>query len=185
MASDEILRREFQHGRVAYRFQWNIAHHKELGHEESALSSLWAHLNSIQIGKVPQLPFDDPFYNRASRLSLAEMSPAKMVGFRKKLESTGKLQTSVDDDLVSLLREFHRCRNDLSYSAGHDILNEFLLKDSNTIAIEVPVWSERYKLTGHVDLVRVVDGIIHVCDYKPGPLEQTKRRFINSPYAAT
>jgi hypothetical protein len=180
MAPEDILRRDFQHGKIAYGFQWNIVHHKELGHEEGDLSSLWAHLNSIHIGKVPQLPFDDPFYNRASKLSLSEMSPAKKVGFRKKLKRSGKLQTSVDDDVVKLLREYHRSRNDLSYSAGHDILKDFLLNDPNTIAIEVPVWSERYRLTGHVDLVRVVDGVVHVCDYKPGPLEQTKRRFIDS-----
>jgi hypothetical protein len=180
MAPDDILRREFQHGRTAYGFQWNIAHHKDLGHEEGDLSSLWAHLNSIHIGKVPQLPFDDPFYNRASKLRLSEMSPAQKVGLRKKLERSGKIETNVSDELVKLLREYHRSRNDLSYSAGHDIMKEFLLRDPNTIAIEVPVWSERYRLTGHIDLVRVVDGVVYVCDYKPGPLERTKKRFIDS-----
>ena len=83
---DDILRREFQHGRIAYGFQWNIAHHKGLGHEEGDLSSLWAHLNSIHIGKVPERPFADPFYNRASKLRLSEMSAGQKVGFRKKLE---------------------------------------------------------------------------------------------------
>ncbi|MHA2046393.1 MAG: hypothetical protein ACW99G_16530 [Candidatus Thorarchaeota archaeon] len=160
MAPTDILRREFKHGRVAYGFQWNIAHHRVLGHEKGDASSLWAHLNSIHIGKVPQLPFDDPFYNRASKLRLSKMPSAQKVGLRMKLERAGKIQTSVSDDLVKLLRNYHRNRNDLSYSAGHDIMKEFLLNDPNTVAIEVPVWSERYKLTGHVDLVRVVDGYL-------------------------
>jgi ATP-dependent exoDNAse (exonuclease V) beta subunit len=177
---DDILRREFKHGRIAYGFQWNIAHHKHLGKDDDDLSSLWAHLNSIHIGKVPQLPFEDPFYNRASKLRLSEMSAGQKVGFRKKLERADSIRTSVNDDLVKLLREYHRSRNDLSYSAGHDIMKEFLLNDPNTIAIEVPVWSERYRLTGHIDLIRVVDGVVHVCDYKPGPLEQTKKRFLYS-----
>ena len=46
--------------------------------------------------------------------------------------------------------------------------------------LKVPVWSERYKVTGHIDLVRFVDGSIQVCDYKPGSLESTQRRFTDS-----
>ncbi|MFW9807835.1 MAG: PD-(D/E)XK nuclease family protein [Candidatus Thorarchaeota archaeon] len=180
MTPDDILRREFQHGKIAYGFQWNVAHHKALGNREGDLSSLWAHLNSIHAGKVPELPFADPFYNRASKLRLSDMSVAQKVVFRKKMKRAGTIVMSVNDDTVKLLREFHRFRNDLSYSAGHDILHEFLLNDPNTIAIEVPVWSERYRLTGHVDLIRVVDGVVHVCDYKPGPLTQTKKRFMES-----
>lgn len=180
MNTDDILRREFQHGKIAYGFQWNIAHHKALGYTEGDLSSLWAHLNSIHIGKVPEFPFADPFYNRASKLRLSEMSVAQKVGFRKRLVRAGKIKKSVDDDVVRLLREFHRARNDLSYSAGHDILKEFLIHDPNSIAIEIPVWSERYRLTGHIDLIRAVNGVVHVCDYKPGPLDQTQKRFMES-----
>ncbi|MFW9925931.1 MAG: hypothetical protein ACFFDM_04095, partial [Candidatus Thorarchaeota archaeon] len=114
MNSEDILRREFQHGKIAYGFQWNVAHHKALGTKEGDLSSLWAHLNSILMGKVPELPFADPFYNRASKLRLSEMSTAQKVGFRKKLKRAGKIAMSVNDDTVMLLREYHRSRNDLS-----------------------------------------------------------------------
>jgi hypothetical protein len=177
---DDILRRDFQHGKVAYGFQWNTAHHKNLGHKEGDLASLWAHLNSILSGNVPANPFIDPFYTRASRLRFSEMSKPEKVGFRKKLKRTGALTVHIDDDLVTLLRDFHRSRNDLSYCADHSILKDFILTDPHTIAIEVPVWSERYRLTGHIDLIRYVDGVIHVCDYKPGSLERTKSRFMES-----
>ncbi|MFW9805323.1 MAG: hypothetical protein ACFFFK_01180 [Candidatus Thorarchaeota archaeon] len=179
-AKNDILGRDFQHGKVAYGFQWNTAHHKSFGHNEGDLASLWAHLNSIMSGNVPANPFSDPFFTRASRLRFAEMSKSEKVGFRKKLKRTGTLEMHVDDDLVGMLRDFHRSKNDLSYSSDHSILKMFVLKDPHTIAIEVPVWSERYKLTGHVDLIRYVDGFIHVCDYKPGPLERTKSRFMDS-----
>ncbi len=178
--SDDILRRDFQHGKVAYGFQWNTAHHKNLGHTNGDLASLWAHLNSILTGNVPANPFMDPFYTRASRLRFSDMTKSEKIGLRKKLKRLGVLTSLIDDDLVSLLRDFHRSRNDLSYCADHSILKEFIVNDFNTIAIEVPVWSERYKLTGHVDLIRYVDGMIQVCDYKPGPLEQTKNRFMES-----
>ncbi|MFX1604930.1 MAG: hypothetical protein ACFFDD_03415 [Promethearchaeota archaeon] len=179
-ASDNILGRDFQHGKVAYGFQWNTTHHKRLGYKEGDLASLWAHLNSILSGKVPANPFIDPFFTRASRLRFSEMSKPEKVGFRKRLVRTGALIYRVDDDLVNKLRNYHRFRNDPSYCADHSILKEFIQKDPHTIAIEVPVWSERYKLTGHVDLIRYVDGVIHVCDYKPGPLERTKSRFMDS-----
>ncbi|TFG27413.1 hypothetical protein EU528_12900, partial [Candidatus Thorarchaeota archaeon] len=178
--ADDIVRRDYQHGRVAYAFQWNMSNHLILGNTKGDLAALWAHLNTIQAGKIPEDLFADPFYTRASRLRLASMSKATKVGFRKQLLRSGAISMNVDDDLVQKLREYHRNRNDLSYSSDHGILQEFLLNDSQTLAIEVPVWSERYKITGHIDLIRYVDGCIQVSDYKPGPLESTKRRFLDS-----
>ncbi len=178
--SNDIVRRDYQHGRVAYAFQWNMSNHLVLGNKTGDLAALWAHLKTIQAGKIPENLFADPFYTRASRLRLTSMSRAKKVGFRKQLERSGAITQKVDDDLVQKLRDYHRSCNDLSYSSDHGILKEYLYNDPQTIAIEVPVWSERYKITGHVDLIRFVDGYIQVSDYKPGPLESTKRRFLDS-----
>jgi hypothetical protein len=108
------------------------------------------------------------------------MPQAKRVGFRKQLERIGSISFRVDDELVLKLREYHQNRNDLSFVADHGILQEFLIHDAQTIAIEVPVWSDSYSITGHIDLIRYVDGLIQICDYKPGPLESTKRRFFES-----
>ena len=178
--SDNIVRRDYQHGRVAYAFQWNMSNHLVLGNKKGDLAALWAHLKTIQGGKIPEVLFNDPFYTRASRLRLAKMSKAKKVGFRKRLERTEAISQKVDDDLVLKLRDYHRSRNDLSYSSDHGILKEFLYNDPQTIAIEVPVWSERHRITGHIDLIRFVDGCIQVSDYKPGTLVSTKTRFLNS-----
>ncbi len=177
---DDIVRRDYQHGRVAYAFQWNMANHLALGKDKGDLASLWAHLKTIQAGKIPEQIFSDPFYTRASRLRLSEMSRAKKVGFRKQLLRTGAVKKIIDDDLVLKLRDYHRARNDLSYCSDHGILQEFIHQDPNTLAIEVPVWSERYKVTGHIDLIRFVDETIQISDYKPGSLESTNRRFLDS-----
>ena len=178
--TDDIVRRDYQHGRVAYAFQWNMSNHLVLGNKKGDLAALWAHLKTIQAGKIPEDYFADPFYTRASRLRLVAMSKAKKVGFRKKLERTGAITSKVDDDLVQKLREYHRNLNDLSYSSDHGILKEFLYNDPHTLAIEVPVWSDRYRITGHIDLIRFVDGCIQVSDYKPGPVGSLKRRFLDS-----
>lgn len=81
----------------------------------------------------------------------------------------------------------------------HEILQQFMLvNDSVTVAVEVPVLLEkddiihyqnelgfqvpielkdREVITGHIDLIQVRNGMIHIMDYKPGaakvkPLEQ-------------
>ncbi len=176
----EIARREYKHGKIAYSFQWNKTHHKELGKSEGDLASLWAHLTTIARGKIPENPFRDPFYTRASRLRLAKMSASKKVAFRRRMIAKGFIEHIPDSALVSMIREYHRNRNDLSYSADHSILKEFLVNDPQTIAIEVPVWSDRYQLSGHIDLIRFRDDTIEVCDYKPGKLDDTRKRFFES-----
>jgi hypothetical protein len=165
---------------VAYGFQWNVSAHKRLGNSEGDLSSLWAHLSTIRSGKVPEQPFTDPFYLRASELCFVPMSAPKKVAYRKRLIKTGKVTRIQDDDLVMNLREFHKLRNDTSYCADHGILQDFLLTDPQSIAIEVPVWSPRFRMSGHIDLVRYKDDRIQVCDYKPGKLEDTPKRFLGS-----
>ncbi len=177
---DEIVRREYLHGKVAYGFQWNKTHHGNLGKEEGDLASLWAHLSIISGGKFPSDRFVDPFYVRSSTLKLPKMSAPRKVALRKRLLRTGSVVRSIESSLICRIREYHRNRDDRLYLADHGILKEFLHSDPETIAIEVPVWSDRYKLTGHVDLIRSVDGKIHVCDYKPGPLESTANRFLQS-----
>ena len=176
----DIARREFQHGKVAYRFLWNKTNHIRLGNDKGDLASLWAHLITLQEGKIPETPFTDPFYVRASRLKLKKMSQAARVGLRRKLVRAGKITKSLDNPLIDLVREFHKLRNDNSFTSDHSILTEFIENDRNTIAIEVPVWSERYRITGHIDLIRYSDGVIQVCDYKPGTLESTTKRFTHS-----
>ena len=179
--ADEIVRREYRHGKVAYGFQWNKTHHERLGSQEGDLASLWAHLSIISGGKIPSDRFVDPFYVRSSTLKLPKMSAPRKVALRERLFRTGLVFRSLDSSLVHKIREYHRMRDDRSYSADHGILKEFLHSDSDTIAIEVPVWSDRYKLTGHVDLIRYVDGRIQVCDTNPARLSQPQRDFFN-PY---
>ncbi|MGQ4912147.1 MAG: PD-(D/E)XK nuclease family protein [Candidatus Thorarchaeota archaeon] len=177
---DEILYREFRHGQVAYGFQWNVSNHRRLGHETGDLASLYAHLETIHRNKVPERPFVDPLYTRASRLKLSMSSRKEKTYLRRKLEKSKSITTCPTDDIVEKVREYHRARNDTTYQADHAILKEFIKNDPATIAIEVPVWSDSYRLTGHVDLIRFIDGHIQVCDYKPGSLETVTRRFIDA-----
>ncbi len=178
--SPEIVRRTIQHGRLAYQFQWNVTTHRRLGKDEGDLASLWALLSMILSSKIPETPFNSPFYARASSLKLTKMSPMKLVSLRKKFFKTGRIKSDPQNPLVKFIRDFHKNRNDTSYSANHGILQDFLYHDPDAIAIEVPVWSDRFHLTGHIDLIRYSDNRIQVCDYKPGPLSSLPKRFMES-----
>jgi len=55
-------------------------------------------------------------------------------------------------------------------SPGHEyILPNILIENQNSVGIEIPVWMkhENLFLTGHIDLIQVINGIIYVIDYKP------------------
>jgi len=55
-------------------------------------------------------------------------------------------------------------------SPGHEyVLPKILIENQNSIGIEIPVWMrhENLFLTGHIDLIQVIDGTIYVADYKP------------------
>jgi len=55
-------------------------------------------------------------------------------------------------------------------SPGHEyVLPQILLENQNSVGIEIPVWMrhENLFLTGHIDLIQVIDGTIYVADYKP------------------
>ncbi|MBD3407694.1 MAG: hypothetical protein GF411_16370 [Candidatus Lokiarchaeota archaeon] len=179
-SSEDIVRRDYKHGKIAYGFQWNMARHRDLGNTEGDLASLWAHLLKIKNGVIPEDPFRDPFYGRSSKLRLPKMSSPAKLAFRRKLVRNGTVIKDVSNPLVSFIRDFHFQRDDHSFRADHSILQDFLYEDSRAIAIEVPVWSERYKISGHIDLIRFSDEKIQVCDYKPGPLDSVAKRFLDS-----
>jgi hypothetical protein len=152
----------------------------KIGHSEGDLASLWAHLSLIHSGKIPEQPFSDPFYTRASTLKLSNKKKSAKVRLRRKFMKSGILRRSLENDLVRKIREYHQSRNEKNYMMDHSILQDFLLKDPLSIAIEIPVWSDKYQITGHIDLLRFVRGKIQVCDYKPGTQTTTANRFLES-----
>ena len=55
-------------------------------------------------------------------------------------------------------------------SPSHEVvLKKILDEDENSIGMEIPIWMwhDDHYLTGHIDLILFIDGILYVCDYKP------------------
>jgi hypothetical protein len=73
-----------------------------------------------------------------------------------------------------------------AYRTAHSNVEVYMLEqDANTIAVEVPIWLlpheiEAYHslfeceepLTGHIDILRVEDGIVWIWDYKPNAVKE-------------
>ena len=49
------------------------------------------------------------------------------------------------------------------------MLKNILIKDPDSIAIEIPIWKENNNtsLTGHIDLIQIEGNTLKVIDYKP------------------
>tara|TARA_Y100000310_G_C20634988_1_gene790674 strand:- start:598 stop:1242 length:645 start_codon:yes stop_codon:yes gene_type:complete len=83
---------------------------------------------------------------------------------------------------VSLMAKQGLWVNFERFNDNHSRVQVFMLEgDSKTIAMEVPIWLKEDEmgnfnelfgtndpLSGHIDLVRVEDGLIWIWDYKPG-----------------
>jgi len=87
----------------------------------------------------------------------------------------------------------------LEYKKHHLLKNFLLINDSTTIATEVPVYLtnddiEYYKkrnlnlnlenyatpITGHIDILQVRNGLMHILDYKPDAhLKQVQDQAVN------
>ena len=60
--------------------------------------------------------------------------------------------------------------SDIRKKPGHEpILKNILIKDKNSVAIEIPIWKKinNDHITGHIDLIQIENGVIKVIDYKP------------------
>ncbi|MBT3985442.1 Dna2/Cas4 domain-containing protein [archaeon] len=89
--------------------------------------------------------------------------------------------TDVNNHEVCNLTKLGLDKNSERYKSNHSKVQMFMLEnDTNTIAIEVPLWLQpeeldTYKnlfnsenpLTGHIDLVRIENDKIWIWDYKP------------------
>ena len=82
---------------------------------------------------------------------------------------------------VSALAKYGLLENQQRFKDNHSRVQMFMLEhDSNTVAMEVPLWLYHYELegyqeifnsteclSGHIDVLRVDDGKIWIWDYKP------------------
>jgi len=87
------------------------------------------------------------------------------------------LQTQLNEICGHEISSFaERAHSTQDFKSAHSRVQlELLQNDDSTLAVEVPVWTDETEkdlfssetLSGHIDVLRIEDGLIWVWDYKP------------------
>jgi len=159
-----LKKKLFIHQNIPYAFNWNIAHHKQKISPKNPyreeFKTLGSYFKKIYQGTIPNELFNTRNLPRVS-------------SFSKKLIREGKItQYGSDSKLPNYANNvYENFRiNEIGKKPGHEpILKNILIKDSNSVAIEIPIWKkiDSKVVTGHIDLIQIENNLVKVIDYKP------------------
>ncbi len=176
MVLEDIDSVRFLHGSISYDFNYKHINDDLLRH--ATVRRLQEYLRVIQSGSFPSVLFNDPGVPRASRMRIKSIEKTQKLYLQKYLFEKGIVER-VEERVPRLVQGVYDNFKDVQVKqkpAHEPVLKSILLKDSRSVAIELPVWlTGHYKhecLTGHVDLLQVEkrdDGHVEikVMDYKP------------------
>jgi hypothetical protein len=164
---EEILRKKITHRRITYLFQWNRTNHRLFASDPSLhgfAGSLWDFLERVYRDDIPHQFFSRSDFGRASTMRLRSMAKNSETNLAYQLAKEGLINLESSSGLLKLVKKVTRS------STSHGSVLSYLLNfDPNSVASEVPVYSEELKLTGHIDLLRLrPSSTVEVLDFKPG-----------------
>ncbi|MFH1127538.1 MAG: PD-(D/E)XK nuclease family protein [archaeon] len=155
---NQIIQTSFKHGWF-YHYRINVAHMEN--HCNNGFSNLRSYLT-----RVFDLCPDEKFSEGPRSSALKFPIPAPL-----KEDSTHTVCAQAKEGLATMD----------TYRTAHSKVQVYMLKkDRNTIAIEVPLWLDSFEyprfrdlfgcdgaLSGHIDVLKVLDNKIQILDYKP------------------
>jgi len=185
-----LKKKVFVHQNIPYAFNWNLDHHKEKILQKTPnreeFIKLGSYFKRIYKGDIPNDLFNLQGLSRVSQFKMRGLKLAFITSFSKKLIREGKIQYFGSDSKLPNYTQnvFENFKiNKIGKVPGHEpVLKNILIKDKNSVAIEVPIWKKvnNNYITGHIDLIQIEDNIVKVIDYKP------EGNFMNSlPQVAT
>ena len=172
-----LKKKIYIHQNIPYAFNWNIAHHKEKLAESDPnreeFRTLGSYFKKVYQGSIPNDLFNLRNLPRVSQFKIRGLRPAFMASFSKNLIREGKIKLHGSDSRLpkhvnDVFENFKT--NEILKKPGHvPILKNILIKDKNSVAIEIPIWKKinNNHITGHIDLIQIENGIVKVIDYKP------------------
>ena len=173
----KIKQKLYIHQNILYPFNWNKLHHREKYNQittnQEELNKLKEHFKRIYQGMIPNNLFNSRNLPRISQFKIKGIKSAFIRSFSKKLIRLDKIQyhdsnTSLPQYVQKVMENYKT--NKFPKRPGHEpILKNILIKDKDSLAIEVPIWNETNDkvITGHIDLLQIENDIIKVIDYKP------------------
>jgi len=175
--SKGLKTRVYFHRKIPYAFNWNLRNHyqkfQQLITNREEIKRMSSYFKKVHQGDIPNNLFNTANSPRVSQFKIKKIKHTYITSFSKKLIRNGLINyfdsTSNLPSYVEKVYETFR-KNGIKKVPGHEpVLKNILIKDMNSVAIEVPIWKtfERNFITGHIDLIQIVDDVIKVVDYKP------------------
>ncbi len=176
---------EFMHNNLPYRFMVHRAK-MELLFRDTRYNNKFSDIGRLEkplkgyFAKIPTQKF--PHHIFAPKGEEEKLERSSQIGFET-LPFVKKSKNNLANKLCGLALNLARSNRE-----RHGVVQEFMLtNDSSTVACEVPVYltnddiayfngrgfvmpfpvSQKTPITGHIDVVQVRNGQIHILDYKP------------------
>jgi hypothetical protein len=172
-SSNKIIEKEMFHQGIGYTFKWVKHRHTTLVQDKNA-QVLYQYLTSIAKGRYPKEFFNDRTVQRISQFRLNRLKRGKVAEIGKKLIREGHIKETLSiHNLTKISKHlFADHVNQQKPKPSHDdIQTRILEKDTNSLAMEIPIWGNPPTtpdvVTGHIDLIRIIDDTLFIVDYKP------------------
>ncbi|MFX1393088.1 MAG: hypothetical protein ACFFAH_05870, partial [Promethearchaeota archaeon] len=159
-----LKHRDFYHQSIKYSFNWNLKNHKEKFHQinstKEEIKKLGTYLKKVYQGSIPNNLFNRRDIPRISQFKIRGLNNVFLRSISKKLIRTGKIiKLGSNNKLPNYARRVYNAfdKNQFNKRPGHGpILKNILIKDKDSIAIEVPIWMthKNMNITGHIDLIQ-------------------------------
>ena len=179
---NKLRERKFIHQNIPYSFYLNRDHQffklrgkpqiLQIETIDNDFKKLKSHFTAVLNGRIPNYYFNSKDLPRISQFKIKGIKNSYLKIFSKKLIRNGIIEPyDKSSKLLKLTKNvFDNFDKFLNKKPGHNpILKNILIKDENSLAIEVPIWKE-FKdtcLTGHIDLIQLKNKTLKVIDYKP------------------
>lgn len=179
---NKLRERKFIHQNIPYSFYLNKDHQffksrgqpqiLQISSTNNDFKKLKSHFIAVLNGKIPDHYFNSKDFPRISQFKIKGIKNSYLKVFSKKLIRSGAIESyDKSSKLLKLTkRVFDNFDENRNKKPGHNpILKNILIKDENSLAIEVPIWKEFQDtcLTGHIDLIQLENKTLKVIDYKP------------------
>jgi hypothetical protein len=165
------------HRKIPYAFNWNEYNHNQkfaqLFGNHNEIEKLNRYFKKVHHGDIPNDLFNSINSPRVSQFKIRGIKHAFLSSFSKKLIRKGMVQyLDSKSKLPCYVQKVYTTyrKNGIKRVPGHDpVLKNILIKDINSVAIEVPIWKrfEETFITGHIDLIQIVNDTVKIADYKP------------------
>jgi hypothetical protein len=172
-SAPKILEKDMYHQGFRYTFKWVKYRHSSLP-KVNNVKVLYRYLGNISKENYPKELFNDRSMQRISQFRLKRLKRGKVAEIGRHLIHEGYIQETLSIHELTKISKHLFADHVLAQKpkpSHHDIQTRILEVDSHSLAMEIPIWGKPpitpEIVTGHIDLIRIIDNVIYIVDYKP------------------